>query len=62
MVRTELGMVNAPDIWLKPENALGGMTLILFPILKDVTLLHPEKDPVVQLSALNAMAEKLVQP
>lgn len=61
MVRTELGMVNTPDIWLSPEKALAGITLTLFPMVKDVTLLHPENDPIVQLSALNTMAEKLVQ-
>ena len=61
MVRTELGMVNTPDIWLSPEKALAGITLTLFPMVKDVTLLHPENDPVVQLSALNTMAEKFVQ-
>ena len=61
MVRTELGMVNTPDIWLSPENSLAGMTFTLFPMVKDVTLMHPENDPIVQLSALNTMAEKLVQ-
>ena len=54
-------MVNTPDIWLSPEKALAGITLTLFPMVKDVTLLHPENDPIVQLSALNTMAEKLVQ-